>query len=950
MAFTAATAAASRIFATIDRHSPLDPDSDEGVTIPSEEIRGALELRCTRLVYPSRPGVPALDRLNLYIPGGKVTAIVGASGCGKSSKIGLIERFYCPTAGEILLDGYDISSLNLRWLRQQLGLVSPEMTLFSSTIFDNICMGLVGTVHEYKSIIEKRQLVEDAAKTAGIHDFISSQLPDAYQTIVGEHGSRLSSGQKQRVMIARAIIRNPAILLLDEATSALDVKTEATLQAALATARKERTTIVIAHRLSTIKAADNIVVLGSGGQILEQGTHKNLLKAQGPYYKLVQVQKIANNLDPNAVSIPEDYAEKDTKGNLHDSRAGGQDSEVAVKEKLPQTPTIEEQAPQSPKVTHSLWDHTLYVASLGRQEWRWMLSGLACAVISGSCNPINAIFFAEAITTLTLPSDRYIRLRSQADFWSWMYFVIAIAQLLSRTAYGVSLSYCSERLVRRVREQAFRVIMKQDVAFFDEASNSAGSLTSFLGVETNNVAGLSGLTLGILLEAIATVVVAFLIGISFGWKLTLVCTATVPVILACGFLRFWMYVHFEALSATTHAASASYACETTSAIRTIAAFSGEEGVRAKHRDLLQQYGVKFVRLSLRGSLVYAASQSLLFLCIAFGFWYGSRLVIAGEYDMFRFYVCYTAIVFGAQSAGAVFSWVPNISQARNAASRLRELLHSAPEIEAWRTAGSRIPNGIIGSLEFRHVWFSYATRPERPILTGLNLAISAGQHVALVSPSGAGKSTALAILARFYDHATSSAGGVYIDGEDIRNLYLESYRKHLAYIAQQTTMYRGTIRDNVTFGLDRLLVDDGAIERACRSANIYDFIVSLPDGFQTTVGSNGALLSAGQRQRVAIARAILREPKILLLDETTSALDTENERIVQASIESAAVFGGRTTISVAHRLNTIVNVDTIYFVEHGRVVEAGTHEELMQKKGRYYELACLQSLTSDEHS
>ena len=246
---------------------------------------------------------------------------------------------------------------------------------------------------------------------------------------------------------------------------------------------------------------------------------------------------------------------------------------------------------------------------------------------------------------------------------------------------------------------------------------------------------------------------------------------------------------------------------------------------------------------------------------------------------------------------------------------------------------------IEGHIEFKDVRFRYPTRPEQPVLRGLNLTIKPGQYVALVGASGCGKSTTIALLERFYDPV---AGSILVDNQDISTLNISNYRSHLALVSQEPTLYQGTIRENILLGTTTNTTTDEEIELACRQANIYDFIMSLPEGLSTVVGNKGSMLSGGQKQRIAIARALVRDPRILLLDEATSALDSESERVVQAALDKAAK--GRTTIAVAHRLSTIQRADIIYVFDQGQVVEAGTHGELMKLGGRYSELVNLQSL------
>jgi ATP-binding cassette subfamily B (MDR/TAP) protein 1 len=279
-----------------------------------------------------------------------------------------------------------------------------------------------------------------------------------------------------------------------------------------------------------------------------------------------------------------------------------------------------------------------------------------------------------------------------------------------------------------------------------------------------------------------------------------------------------------------------------------------------------------------------------------------------------------------------------MGKAKHAAQELKELFDRKPSIDTWSPDGESV-EAVSGTVEFRDVHFRYPTRPEQPVLRGLNLSVKPGQYIALVGASGCGKSTTIALLERFYDPL---AGGIYVDGKEISSLKINEYRSFIALVSQEPTLYQGTIRENVLLGADREDVPESEIEFACREANIYDFIQSLPDGFNTVVGSKGSMLSGGQKQRIAIARALLRDPKILLLDEATSALDSESEHVVQAALDKAAK--GRTTIAVAHRLSTIQKADIIYVFDQGVIVESGDHSELMKKGGRYSELVSLQSL------
>lgn len=945
-AFTTSVAAAAKIFNTIDRVSPLDPMTDAGEKL--KHVDGTIELRNIKHIYPSRAEVVVMRNVSLVVPAGKTTALVGASGSGKSTIVGLVERFYDPVGGNVFLDGHDVSLLNLRWLRQQISLVSQEPVLFRTTIFGNIKHGLIGTRYENASAEDQKELIIKAAKMANAHDFVSG-LPEGYETNVGERGFLLSGGQKQRIAIARAMVSDPKILLLDEATSALDTKSEGVVQAALDVAAQGRTTIVIAHRLSTIKTADNIVVM-SEGRIVEQGSHDELLEKRMAYYKLVEAQRISAEKEEQdaeqTAQLEEVDAEvyKTTSMGPNGTYEADPDDEK-VRNKLDRTATgksassvaIQKKSKEAGS-EYSLWTLIKVVGSFNKKETWLMLVGLFWSIIAGGGNPTQAVFFAKSIVALSLPPSMFSQLRHDVNFWSLMYLMLAIVQIIAFSLQGIAFAICSERLVHRARDQAFRTMLRQDIAFFDREENSAGALTSFLSTETTHLAGMSGTTLGTLLVVATTLVAAISLSCAIGWKLALVCTATIPILLGCGFFRFWMLANFQNRAKQAYKSSASYACEATAAIRTVASLTREEDVWEHYHQSLAVQGQKSLRSILKSSILYASSQSFMFLCIALGFWYGGTLIANREFTMLQFFICFSAIIFGAQSAGTIFSFAPDMGKAKQAAKELKILFDRKPDIDSWSPDGERLSN-IEGTIEFRDVHFRYPTRPEQPVLRGLNLTVKPGQYVALVGASGCGKSTTVALLERFYDPLV---GGIFVDGHEISSLNLTDYRSFLALVSQEPTLYQGSIRENILLGADRDDVPDDAIVQACRDANIYDFIVSLPDGFSTIVGSKGSMLSGGQKQRIAIARALLRDPKILLLDEATSALDSESEKVVQAALDAAA--RGRTTIAVAHRLSTIQKADVIYVFDAGRVCESGTHAELVGRRGKYFELVNLQSL------
>ena len=388
---------------------------------------------------------------------------------------------------------------------------------------------------------------------------------------------------------------------------------------------------------------------------------------------------------------------------------------------------------------------------------------------------------------------------------------------------------CSERLVRKARSMAFRRILRQDISYFDKEENSTGALTSFLSTETKSLAGISGSNLGMILMTLTTLIASMCIALAFGWKLALVCIALLPVLLGCGFFQFYMIAKFASDSKEGHKDSASFACEAASSIRIVASLTREEDVWNSYHDILESQNAASLSSNIRSSLLFAASQALVFFCVALGFWYGGGLLGRHEYDILSFFVAFSEVLFGAQSAGAVFSFAPDMGKAKNAAFELRRLFDARPKIDTWSTQGEVIsPSDTIkakGALEFRDVHFHYSSRPDQPVLRGIDLTVHPGQYIALVGPSGCGKSTTISLLERFYD---ATRGGIYIDGKNITDINVNSYRSLLSLVSQEPTLYQGTIKDNILMGVIDGQASDEEIFKVCRDANIYDFIMSLP--------------------------------------------------------------------------------------------------------------------------
>ncbi|WKX91972.1 hypothetical protein Q1695_010199 [Nippostrongylus brasiliensis] len=914
-----AIGAARSVMKVINTRPKIDPYSLDGIVL--HNLKGSIRLKNVHFSYPSRQSIQVLKGVSFNVAAGQKIALVGGSGCGKSTIINLLLRFYDPTKGKVTIDDIDVCELNIHSLRDKIGVVSQEPILFDGTLYENIKMGNENATKEE---------VEEACRLANAADFIK-RLPEGYGTRVGERGVQLSGGQKQRIAIARAIIKNPKILLLDEATSALDTEAESIVQEALEQAQKGRTTVIVAHRLSTIRNVDQIFVF-KNGEIVEQGTHAELMARQGVFYDMTQAQVLRQEREEE---VEESDADSDAfspepgplarTSSVYSRKASTRSAYSGVTSVRSMEIDMEEVNAKPTPMSKVFY--------FNRDKWGFFVLGVFGCTVAGLVVPFFALVYAQIIQVYSEPVEQ---MKKDVLFWCVAFIVIGLAHAGGFFLSAISLGRCGEALTKKLRLEAFRNLLRQDVGFFDDIRHGTGKLCTRFATDAPNVRYVFT-RLPSVLSSVVTILGALTVGFIFGWRLALILTVMVPLIIGSGYFEMRMQFGKKMRDTALLEEAGKVASQAVEHIRTVQALNRQEQfhfmycayLREPHRENLCQahtYGG-----------VFAFSQSLMFFMYAVAFYIGGIFVDNHQMQPVDVYRVFFAFMFCGQVVGNISSFIPDVVKARLAASLLFYLIEHRSEIDSLSEDG--LKKKLTGHVMLRNVYFNYPTRRQIRVLRGMNLEVRPGTTVALVGQSGCGKSTVMALLERFYN---ANKGTILIDGENIRNLNIRNLREQVCIVSQEPTLFDCTIIENICYGLDDPKPTYEQVVTAAKMANIHNFVLSLPEGYETRVGEKGTQLSGGQKQRIAIARALIRDPPILLLDEATSALDTESEKIVQEALEVAR--RGRTCIVIAHRLSTIQNSDVIVMVQEGRATDKGTHEHLLLKNELYQKLCETQRL------
>ena len=884
------------------------------------EMVGLIEFKNVSFSYDSKKKV--LDDFSLKITPGKKIALVGESGCGKSTVVNLLERiyeidFYQENEDDdkkgIFLDNINIKYYDIEYYRSLIGYVQQEPVLFNKSIRDNIIFGREEQIKKMNLNIDN--LIKEACNLANVNDFLS-KLEGGLDYKVGIKGSKLSGGQKQRIAIARAILLNPKILILDEATSALDYKNELEVQKALDNLKlKQITTVVISHRLCNIINSDMIYFM-QNGKIVEEGKHKELFFKNGLYTNLIKKQV-------------------DEEGNLRVSEEKEEKFEEILFRR--RTKVIYYKHYEKKQTNRKSKFSIKNLFGIVKEKNALIKLGIISSILLGVTQTLSGYVFGFVINALSETDQE--QMKKSTNFWGILYIVDAILIAIFMFIKLYSLDIISSFLTANLRKKIFNKYLELHMSFYDKVENSPGALLTKLSMDTIQLKSVFQMIIGDLFHSLGSLATGIGLAVYYDWRLTIVSFCFIPFIIGCNLLVSLTKRSGRKSYKKNNIEAGSILSESVLNTKTIFSFNFQKKSVKLYMEVLHSETKHFVKDSVLFGILMGLGTFFSFTNHAALFYFSKNFFVNGSLDYNKMNITIQILILMTSSISNGLRGIFDIHTVKISFSSIFNILNTINEIDHTPEANKNkiMPNKIVGKIEFKNVYFKYQINFDdneeinplkekgKYILKNVSFIINPGQKVGLVGFSGSGKSTVIKLLERFYE---PNQGNILIDGIDIQDYNLYELRKIIGLVGQEPILFRTSIYDNIKYGNLNAKKED-IIKAAENTAIEY-----LNNNENTK-----SKISGGEKQRVSIARAFLKDPKILLLDEPTSALDKKNEIEITKSLDR--LMKGRTTFIVTHRLDSIKDADIILVFQNGRLVQKGTHNELINIEGQYKKLFAL---------
>ena len=911
--------AVSDYFNLNNRDSQIE--QSQSIQRPSkDEIQGKIEFKSVKFSYPLDPKQLILDEINLTFEPGKKIALVGESGCGKSTIVNLIERLYNISEGQLLIDGIEIKNYDMEYLRNFIGYVQQEPVLFNTSIRENLIFGR----EEYLSSLGNiDELIQNACEETYSSEFINN-LNEGLDYIVGIKGNKLSGGQRQRIAIARAILAKPKILILDEATSSLDNMSEKEVQKAIDNITRENvTTIIIAHKLSTIKNADLIYVI-QDGKVLEQGNHDQLLKSGGYYSKMVktEIKKEMGNKNYDKEQTKEHIKIK-RKMTTEDIKFEKRDNAISLSEK--------DISIRPCSVVSELKNNKLniFLACLG-------------ALIVGVTTPILGLEMAKILNAL---KSKYETKRYDDGLnFAIIFLALALVMGIGNCLMVWQFMTLGLILAKIYRKKLMSKYLSFHLSYFDVSKNSPGSILTKMSINTMELNQIINSIFGITIQCGGIFIIGLIIGCLYEYRLILIDYCFIPIIIFFHIIRRQFIESSGKRSILANIEAGGISSECIINTKTIFSFNFQREAMRMYIEIIDYIRKQFIRDALIMGLFLGLGNLCYFIANICVYSAAKKFLLDGSMDTEIMTIIMTLVNISLQQLVNSMGELGNVKKANAAFRAIYSTLETKSLIPPFSddNKGKITAMNINGKIEFKNVSFAYPTRPDNIILKNVSFIIEPGQQVGIVGFSGSGKSTIIQLINRFYD-VKEGDGEILIDDINIKKYNLYELRKQIGWVAQEPTLFKTSPLENVRYG--RLDALNEECIKAAKSANIMKF---FDDENNNKIYENKTkstfeesneqkdLMSGGEKQRLCIARIFLKDPSILLLDEVTSSLDKESELEVQKSLDQ--LVDKRTSISISHRLDTIEKCDQILVMENGKIIEKGTHQKLMGLKQVYYKM------------